>query len=374
MTQSHSNSDGQGSSSGKLGRFGWHSDPVVDFETEIDKLEERWQRAVSAPVSYGDQPEALEDISSAIERAMSFQVGGREDEVRAKNRLRFLEVATRAVFRERHARDALLAAAFEAAKKACLEQAPAPAGGAFSNTNSMRVIALDCAEAVGKLTPDHAKAAFKKAAASAAAVAYRAGPESGTAESPAVQKIRTYVDYPHTTPDTLLLNSQLVKITAKDLAELLAERDAMEASRNAIAQKFDRADPNPARMARIIMRSIENEQRLYESEARLAGIEQASRALYSRLRAAQHTNSLNSGWHDLTNDLGRALGENQQHRQGEAFATLIVTLKADDGLERSANHRVSRDQWSRIMSIAHEEVLSVPELDGETSDTERPNP
>lgn len=42
-----------------------------------------------------------------------------------------------------------------------------------------------------------------------------------------VERIRTYVEYPYTSPGTVVLNSALVRLTARDLAQLLEERDAL---------------------------------------------------------------------------------------------------------------------------------------------------
>ena len=44
-----------------------------------------------------------------------------------------------------------------------------------------------------------------------------------------VERIRKYVEWPHTTRDIIVLDSDLVRITAGDLADLLAERDALSA-------------------------------------------------------------------------------------------------------------------------------------------------
>ncbi|MDD9727191.1 hypothetical protein PVV74_17155 [Roseovarius sp. SK2] len=44
-----------------------------------------------------------------------------------------------------------------------------------------------------------------------------------------VERIRKYVEWPYTTRDIIVLDSDLVRITAGDLADLLAERDALSA-------------------------------------------------------------------------------------------------------------------------------------------------
>lgn len=45
-----------------------------------------------------------------------------------------------------------------------------------------------------------------------------------------VERIREYAEWPYTTRDTIVLDSDLVRITAGDLADLLAERDALSAA------------------------------------------------------------------------------------------------------------------------------------------------
>ena len=41
----------------------------------------------------------------------------------------------------------------------------------------------------------------------------------------AVERVRKYVDWPYTSPDTVILDSDLVRITASDISTVLAERD-----------------------------------------------------------------------------------------------------------------------------------------------------
>lgn len=59
--------------------------------------------------------------------------------------------------------------------------------------------------------------------------------EDGTQDG--IARIRTYVDYPYTSPDTLILNSALVRITAGDLGQLLAARDALAHERDEWRQR-----------------------------------------------------------------------------------------------------------------------------------------
>lgn len=63
---------------------------------------------------------------------------------------------------------------------------------------------------------------------------------------------------------------------------LEAENARLTAERDAIALQFDKEDDRPALMARIIIRSIENEQRAITAEAQLT----AERANADRLAAA----------------------------------------------------------------------------------------
>lgn len=51
-----------------------------------------------------------------------------------------------------------------------------------------------------------------------------------SAPESAIYRIRLYVDYPYTSPDALVVDSDLVRITAQDLADLVAERDRLAAT------------------------------------------------------------------------------------------------------------------------------------------------
>lgn len=60
-------------------------------------------------------------------------------------------------------------------------------------------------------------------------------------EGDGISRIRLYVDYPHTSPDVLLLDSALVRISAGDLAELLAAYDLRETAQaeiNALQERI----------------------------------------------------------------------------------------------------------------------------------------
>lgn len=80
-------------------------------------------------------------------------------------------------------RDALVAAAYVVAADACKACAPSPAGGPSSRTNSMRVIAFDCASSVRCLTPAHAQAALDKLLAEARLEGWRAGRDAAAQEA-----------------------------------------------------------------------------------------------------------------------------------------------------------------------------------------------
>lgn len=65
----------------KLGRYGYHADPVIDFEVEVDVIE---GMISDARCGLRNANEVAEEIS----RAMDFKVGGDERVVLAKNALR----------------------------------------------------------------------------------------------------------------------------------------------------------------------------------------------------------------------------------------------------------------------------------------------
>ncbi len=69
----------------KLGRFGWHPDPAIDFEVEVTDLEaEMTNRRI------GFQPAPRDVLLSRMERALDFRVGGVPSCVSAKGVLRQL--------------------------------------------------------------------------------------------------------------------------------------------------------------------------------------------------------------------------------------------------------------------------------------------
>jgi hypothetical protein len=78
-----------------LCKFGWHPDPVIDFEIEIEKLESRFDGAINGNAKPGEHPETVQAVVDDIARAMTFKAGGTVEGVIAKNRLRWLE--TRAI-------------------------------------------------------------------------------------------------------------------------------------------------------------------------------------------------------------------------------------------------------------------------------------
>ena len=55
----------------------------------------------------------------------------------------------------------------------------------------------------------------------------------------AIDRIRLYVDHPYTSPDTLVLDSDLVRITAQDLADLVALCDEMKAHNRFLSGEYD---------------------------------------------------------------------------------------------------------------------------------------
>jgi hypothetical protein len=74
-----------------LGRFGHHPDPATDFEVEVASLQARLFDAQHGIANDACQLEPIAQVREAIERAMSFRVGGAPSSVRAKQILRELE-------------------------------------------------------------------------------------------------------------------------------------------------------------------------------------------------------------------------------------------------------------------------------------------
>lgn len=72
----------------KLGRFGWHPDPAIDFETEVGALEAEISHH---KIGFENGTPPLSELVTRIERAMTFRVGAVETCVAAKQRLRELE-------------------------------------------------------------------------------------------------------------------------------------------------------------------------------------------------------------------------------------------------------------------------------------------
>lgn len=75
----------------RLGRFQHHPDPATDFGIEVEKLESRLDQAQRGMAKPGQAPETRTQILTAIQNAMSFQVGGDAGAVDAKALLRSLE-------------------------------------------------------------------------------------------------------------------------------------------------------------------------------------------------------------------------------------------------------------------------------------------
>ena len=75
----------------ELARFGHHFDPAIDFEIEVESLQSRLFNAKHGLAKVGTQPETVEAVTAAIDRAMEFRVGGDQSAVRAKAILRALQ-------------------------------------------------------------------------------------------------------------------------------------------------------------------------------------------------------------------------------------------------------------------------------------------
>ena len=74
----------------RLGRFGHHPDPAIDFCVEVEALEGEAHN-IAVGFTNGTPPRAV--IAERIARAMEFRVGGDEGAVNAKYELRKIEAA-----------------------------------------------------------------------------------------------------------------------------------------------------------------------------------------------------------------------------------------------------------------------------------------
>lgn len=71
----------------KLGRFGHHPDPAIDFCVEVEEIE-----AIHCNVRLGFILQGeMKERDRRILRAMDFRVGGDQNAVKAKDRLREIE-------------------------------------------------------------------------------------------------------------------------------------------------------------------------------------------------------------------------------------------------------------------------------------------
>lgn len=70
----------------KLGRFGHHPNPAIDFCVEVEEIE-----SMHTNIRIGFAPEERKERDRRILRAMSFRVGGDANAVDAKHKLREIE-------------------------------------------------------------------------------------------------------------------------------------------------------------------------------------------------------------------------------------------------------------------------------------------
>lgn len=81
----------------KLGRFGHHPDPAIDFEIEVGAIEGYLFDATHSISKPGTPPITLEEVGQLVERAMDFRVGAEPTAVDAKHVLRKIEADLKAV-------------------------------------------------------------------------------------------------------------------------------------------------------------------------------------------------------------------------------------------------------------------------------------
>lgn len=72
----------------KLGRFGHHPDPAIDFCVEVEVLE---NEALNHSIGFMNDTPSRHEIRNRIDRAMTFVVGGDLNAVAAKALLRRLD-------------------------------------------------------------------------------------------------------------------------------------------------------------------------------------------------------------------------------------------------------------------------------------------
>ncbi|ANK73767.1 hypothetical protein FA04_14740 [Ensifer adhaerens] len=72
----------------RLGRFGHHPDPAIDFCVEVETIE---GEHLNIKIGFENGTPTLDEIRKRVDRAMSFRVGGDLNAIEAKRLLRSIE-------------------------------------------------------------------------------------------------------------------------------------------------------------------------------------------------------------------------------------------------------------------------------------------
>ncbi len=72
----------------KLGRFGHHPNPAIDFCVEVETLESEW---LNVQIGFENGTPSKSELAVRIARAMEFRVGGDLNAIIAKSLLRRIE-------------------------------------------------------------------------------------------------------------------------------------------------------------------------------------------------------------------------------------------------------------------------------------------
>lgn len=72
----------------KLGRFGHHPDPAVDFCVEVETLDNEW---FNTKIGFMNGTPSVDELRVRTDRAMDFRVGGDLNAMSAKSILRVID-------------------------------------------------------------------------------------------------------------------------------------------------------------------------------------------------------------------------------------------------------------------------------------------
>jgi len=72
----------------KLGRFGHHPDPAIDFCFEVETLDSEW---LNTKIGFMNGTPSVGELRRRTDRAMDFRVGGDLNAIGAKRLLRLID-------------------------------------------------------------------------------------------------------------------------------------------------------------------------------------------------------------------------------------------------------------------------------------------